>query len=81
MITVIIPTGTRLILSDTEQVIETLAPIRLELDLDIPVQRELKEVSHFRVGDDLGDSDCPACAGTGTVPGDGGDEPCECTKD
>jgi hypothetical protein len=81
MITVIIPTGTRLIIADTEQVIETLDVIRLTLDLDIPSQPILKEVEHFRIGDDLGDSDCPACGGTGTVPGAAGDEYCECTKE
>ena len=80
MITVIIPTGTRLIIADTEQVIETLDVIRLTLDLDLPTEKPLKEVEHFRIGDDLGDSDCTACGGTGTVSGDDGDEPCECTK-
>ena len=81
MITIIIPIGTRLIIADTEQIIETTDVIRITLDLDLPTGPKLKEVEHFRIGDDLGDSDCTICGGIGTVAGEGGDEPCACTTD
>ena len=65
VITVIIPTGTRLIIADTEQVIETVDALRITLD--IAISKPLREVPHFRIGDDIADSDCEQCAGSGVV--------------
>ena len=70
MITVIIPTGTRLIVADTEQVIVTVDALRITLDVrnvNIGASKPAPEVAHFRIGDDVADSDCEACAGSGNV--------------